>query len=229
MVCTMSELVKGSRSYRSPKREAQAAATRDEIAAAARRLFVAQGYVRTTLADIAEAAGVAVPTVKLAYRTKRSVLVAAWDHAVKDGPDPRPVVEQEWFQEMIAAPDPRRHLRLQVAGSRQVKSRIAPIIEVIRAAAPADEEISALWEKMQAEFHDNQRHTIAALRRKGPLRAGLTEDQATDLLYTLNHPTLYDMLVGRLGWPAERYEGWLAETLIEQLLEPPAAAARVTG
>jgi hypothetical protein len=37
------------------------------------------------------------------------------------------------------------------------------------------------------------------------------------------------MLVGRLGWPAERYEGWLAETLIEQLLEPPAAAARVTG
>jgi hypothetical protein len=49
------------------------------------------------------------------------------------------------------------------------------------------------------------------------------------VLYTLNHPTLYDMLVGRLGWTAERYESWLAETLIEQLLEPPDRAARVTG
>jgi hypothetical protein len=130
------------------------------------------------------------------------------------------VVEQEWFREMIAAPDPREHLRLQVAGSLQVKSRIAPVIEVIRAAAPADEEIAALWAKMQAEFHDNQRQTIRALARKGRLRAGLTEDLATDVLYTLNHPTLYDMLVGRLGWPSEQYESWLAETLIEQLLEP---------
>ena len=220
MVSTMKEVVKGSRAYRSPKRDAQAAATRAEIAAAARRQFIARGYVRTTLADIAEAAEVAVPTVKLAYRTKRLLLVAAWDHAVKDGPDPRPVVEQEWFREMIAAPDPREHLRLQVAGSRQVKARIAPVIEVIRAAAPADEEIAALWAKMQTEFHDNQRQTIRALARKGRLRAGLTEDLATDVLYTLNHPTLYDMLVGRLGWPPEQYESWLAETLTEQLLEP---------
>jgi len=216
----MEQVVKGPRPYRSPKRDAQAAATRAEIAAAARRQFIARGYVRATLADIAEAAEVAVPTVKLAYRTKRLLLVAAWDHAVKDGPDPRPVVEQDWFREMIAAPDPREHLRLQVVGSRQVKSRIAPVIEVIRAAAPADEEIAALWEKMQAEFHDNQRNTIRALRGKGQLRAGLTEDRATDVLYTLNHPTLYDMLVGRLGWSAEQYESWLTATLIEQLLAP---------
>jgi AcrR family transcriptional regulator len=220
MVSTMEEVVKGPRHYRSPKREAQAAATRAEIAAAARRQFIANGYVRTTLADIAEAAEVAVPTVKLAYRTKRMLLVAAWDHAVKDGPDPRPVVEQDWFREMIAAPDPREHLRLQVAGSRLVKSRIAPVIEVIRAAAPADEEIAVLWEKMQAEFHDNQRQTVRALRGKGSLRAGLTEDRATDVLYTLNHPTLYDMLVSRLGWPPEQYESWLTATLVEQLLEP---------
>jgi len=220
MVCTMEEVVKGPRHYRSPRREAQAAATRAEIAAAARRLFIAQGYPRTTLADIADAAGVAVPTVKLAYRTKPLVLVAAWDHAVKDGLDPRPVVEQEWFREMISTPDPREHLRLQVVGSRLVKSRIAPIIEVVRAAAPADQEIDALWAKMQAEFHDNQRHTIRALRGKGPLRAGLSEDEATDLLYTLNHPTLYQMLVGHLGWSAERYEEWLTRILIDQLLEP---------
>ncbi|HEY3611100.1 MAG TPA: helix-turn-helix domain-containing protein, partial [Pseudonocardiaceae bacterium] len=208
--------VKEVRPYRSPKRAAQAAATRVEIVEAARSLFVAHGYVATTLADIASAAGVAVPTIKIAYRTKRLVLAAVWDHAVKAGPDPRPVVEQEWFQQMIAAPDPRDHLRLQVAGSRQVKERIAPIVEVIRAAAAADAEIAALWTTMQTEFHANQHRTILALQQKGQLRPGLTEDEATDLLYTLNHPTLYHMLVLGQGWPADRYEQWLTETLIDQ-------------
>lgn len=216
---TMEGAVKGSRRYRSPKRDAQAAATRAEIAAAARRLFVERGYVRTTLAEIAAEAGVAVPTVKLAFRTKPALLMAAWDHAVKDGPDQRPVVEQDWFREMIAAPDPREHLRLQVAGSRRVKERIAPVIEAIRAAAPADPDIAALWEKMQAEFHDNQRQTIRALRAKGPLRDDLTEDEATDLLYTLNHPTVYHMLVIHRGWSATRYEQWLTRSLVDQLLD----------
>lgn len=219
----MDDDVKGSRPYHSPKREVQAAATRAEIVAAAYRLFVDHGYVRTTLADIAEAAGVAVPTVKLVFGNKRSVLLAAWDRAVKSGPDPRPVTEQEWFQEILAAPDAHEHLRLQAAHSREVKSRIAPLIEVIRAAAASDVEIEALWTKMQSEFHDNQRHTIQALQRKGRLREGLTEDSATDLLYTLNHPTVYSILVVQLGWPGEQYDEWLARTLIEQLLEPTPA------
>lgn len=162
----------------------------------------------------------AVPTIKLTFRTKALVLVAAWDHAIKDGPDQRPVVEQDWFKQMIAAPDPREPLRLQAEGSVRVKQRIAPIIEAIRAAAPADAEIAALWEKMQAEFHDNQRRTIQALRAKGPLRPELTEDTATDLLYTLNHPTLYHLLVGRLSWTGQQYTEWLTRTLADQLLAP---------
>ncbi|WP_218021330.1 TetR/AcrR family transcriptional regulator [Nocardia crassostreae] len=180
----MEEPVKGSRTYRSPKREVQAAATRAETVAAAHRLFVSEGYVRTTLADIAAAAGVAVPTVKLAFGTKRSVLMAAWDHAVKSGPDPRPVTEQDWFREILAAPTAHEHLRLQATHSRRVKTRIAPLIEVIRAAAAADSEIEALWTGMQNEFRENQRQTIQALQRKGRLRQGLTEDSATDLLCT---------------------------------------------
>ncbi|WP_378742243.1 TetR/AcrR family transcriptional regulator [Nocardia brasiliensis] len=219
----MEDAVKGSRTYRSPKREVQAAATRAEIVAAAHRLFVSEGYVRTTLADVAAAAGVAVPTVKLAFGTKRSLLMAAWDRAVKSGSDPRPVAEQEWFLEILAAPDAHEHLRLQAVYSRRVKARIAPLVEVIRAAAAADPEIDALWTTMQDEFRDNQHRTIQALQRKGRLRQGLTEQTATDLLYTLNHTTVYSMLVTQLGWTGEQYDRWLAGTLIEQLLEPKAA------
>jgi AcrR family transcriptional regulator len=214
------EDVKAVRHYRSPKREAQAAATRAEIADAAHRLFVARGYVSTTLADISEAAGVAVPTVKLTYGTKRAVLVKVWERAVQGGFDPRPLAEQDWFIEMLATPDPREHLRLKVAGSIPVSGRVAPLVEVIKAAAQSDTEIAALWDMIQTESRDIQRLTIQALQRKGKLRDGLTEDEATDLLYTLNHGT-YHTLVERLGWSPQRYEHWLTQTLIDQLLAPP--------
>lgn len=213
------EVVKVVRPYRSPRRAAQAAATRVEILTAAHRCFLARGYVGTTLADIADAAGVSVPTVKLAYGTKPSVLVAAWDRAVAGGPDPRSMTEQDWFVQMLAATDPREHLRLKVAGSVPISGRVAPLVEVIRAAAHADDEIATVWDSLQAESRETQRLTVRALQHKGKLRDDLTEGEATDLLYTLNHGT-YHTLVGRLGWSPERYERWLTQTLIEQLLAP---------
>jgi AcrR family transcriptional regulator len=220
----MLEAVKSSRRYSSSRRQAQAAATRREIVAGAQRLFATHGYVGTTLADIAREAGVAVPTVKLIYRTKRGVLLAAWDRAVKGGDDPAPVAEQPWFKELVASADPRDQLRLQAAASRHVKPRIGPLVEVIRSAAASDPDIAALWAQMQTEFYDNQRTTIRALRAKGRLRSGLDETDATDLLWTLNHPAVYQLMVVERGWSPERYERWLADTLIEQLLDNAAGA-----
>jgi AcrR family transcriptional regulator len=220
----MSEAVNSSSRYSSSRRQAQAAATRREIVAAAQRLFIANGYVGTTLADIAREAGVAVPTVKLIYRTKRGVLLATWDHSVKGGDDPAPVADQPWFKELVASADPRDHLRLQAAASRHVKPRIGPLVEVIRSAAASDADIAALWGQMQTEFYENQRTTIRALRAKGRLRSGLDETDATDLLWTLNHPAVYQLLVMERAWSPERYERWLAGTLIEQLLDTQAGA-----
>lgn len=210
--------VKGRRPYRSPKREAQAAATRTDILDAAHAMFVERGYAGASLAEIAHAAGVSLPTVKLVFGTKPALLTAVWDRAVKGGDDVRPVVDQPWFRELVASPDPRRHLELQARAGTRVKARIAPLVDVIRSAAPSDPEIAALWTKMQAEFYDNQLATIRALRRKAPLREGRTEQQATDILWTLNHPSVYQLLVAERGWSPERYERWLAATLSEQLL-----------
>src|ERR1051326_4640925 len=215
----MGDAVKPARPYASSRRQAQAAATRGEILDAAQRLFIAHGYAGTTLADIAREAGVAVPTVKLIYRTKRGVLLAAWDRAVKGGDDPTPVADLPWFKELIASPDPRDHLRLQAAASRHVKPRIGPLVEVIRAAAPSDRDIATLWAQMQTEFYDNKRATVRALRAKGQLRSGLRDSDATDVLWTLNHPGVYQLLVVERGWSLERYERWLADTLIDQLLD----------
>ena len=53
----------GKRSYRSPRRAEQAAATRREVLSAARELFITNGYSATTIADIAARARVSLDTI----------------------------------------------------------------------------------------------------------------------------------------------------------------------
>ena len=80
-----------SRSYDSRRRREQAALTRREILDAAERLFVADGYVATTIAGIAKDAGVATKTVYLAFETKSGVLRALWNLRLRGDQDEIPV------------------------------------------------------------------------------------------------------------------------------------------
>ena len=72
----MTDVVK--RRYRSTRRREQATETRARILRAAHDLFVTRGYGRTTIADVARAAGVAVETVYAAYRNKPTLLRQVW-------------------------------------------------------------------------------------------------------------------------------------------------------
>ncbi|HWH66020.1 MAG TPA: hypothetical protein VNS99_07970, partial [Gaiellales bacterium] len=96
--------------------------------------------------------------------------------------------------------------------------RAGQIMEVIRAAAPGDAEIGALWQRIETEFHANQRQVIESLHRKHALRKGLGVAAATDILWALNHPGVYQSLVGDRGWSPARYERWLTGILTSQLL-----------
>ena len=43
---------------------------------------------------------------------------------------------------------------------------------------------------------------------------------ASDILWTLNHPDVWLLLVGERGWTPERWERWFADTACAQLLRP---------
>jgi hypothetical protein len=113
--------------------------------------------------------------------------------------------------------DPRRQLRLNAQNSRMVKERSVPLLEILRNAAPADPEIAALWSRIQAEFYDNQRTIVEILHEKNALKPGLEVSRATDILWTLNHPSAYWLLVHE-RWTPKQYEQWLADLLCSQLL-----------
>jgi AcrR family transcriptional regulator len=210
------------RRYHSPRREQQAAETRRAILEAADGLFVKDGYPATTMEAIAEQAGVSLKTVYLPFATKSGLLRALWDLRLKGDQRETPVISHEWFRAVMDESDPAKKLRLNARNSRAAKTRIGGLFKVIRGAAEIDEDCAALWELIQSDFRDNQRMIVQAIGALGALRAGLTVEIATDTLWALNHPDVWNLLVTERGWPPERYEQWLADTSCAQLLEPAA-------
>jgi hypothetical protein len=133
-----------------------------------------------------------------------------------------PVGEQDWYQAVLSEPDPERQLRLNTRNSLMVKTRAGAMLEVIRDAASMDPDIGALWARIQVEFHDNQRAVVQSIADKGALTRDLDVGLAADILWSLNHPNLYALLIGERGWSAERYERWLGDLLCAELLKPDA-------
>jgi AcrR family transcriptional regulator len=223
----MARDVKPRRRYDSPRRRAQADATRRDILAAAQLLFERRGFAATTMAAVAAEAGVALKTVYLAFETKAGVLRGVWNRRLRGDDEDRPVEEQEWYREVLEETDPDRRLLLNARNSAAGKRRIAAIAEVIREGAPADAEIGALWERIQAEYRANQRKLAEQLAGRGELRPGLDVERAADVLWTINHPNTWQLLVAERGWTPDEYERWAGEAARAQLLgrsitEPPA-------
>ena len=215
----MAEGVKSKRRYDSPRRRAQAAATRREILEAAERLFDQHGYAATTIAAVAAEADVALKTVYVSFETKSGVLRALWNLRLRGDLGDAPVSERPWYREVLEEQDPERQLRLTARYSREVKLRVGSLFEIIRGAAVVDPDIAALWERIQHEFHANQRTIAESLADKNALRPGLTVDRATDILWTLNHPNLWQLLVRERGWTADEHEQWWSDTVCTQLLK----------
>jgi AcrR family transcriptional regulator len=214
----MTEPVKSTRRYDATRRREQAAATSREILEAAQRLFEERGYAATTMAAIAAEAGVALKTVYVAVETKSGLLRSLWHLRLRGDADDVPVAERQWFRDVLEEPDPERQLRLTARNSRAVKLRAADLMRVMRDAAGADEDIAALWQRIQDDFHANQRSIVDSLQAKRALLPGLEPARAADLLWTLNHPDVWHLLVGERGWSADEWEQWFGDTACSQLL-----------
>jgi AcrR family transcriptional regulator len=206
------------RRYESPRRRAQAAATRREILDAAKRLFERQGYAPTTMAAIATEAGVALKTVYVAFETKSGLLRALWHLLLRGDEEDQPVGERSWYREIVEEPDPERRIRLTAHNSRRVKERAGALMAVIRSAADSDADMQALWTRIQTDFYENQRGIVEPLHAAKALEPELDVTRAADILWTLNHPDVWQLLVVERGWTPEEWERWFAAQAIAGLL-----------
>lgn len=216
-----------TRRYRSARRKATARQTREAILAAARELFIAQGYVATTIEQIAARAGVSKPTVFASVGSKRVVFKELRNVAVAGDDLPVPVRERPWYREALDEPDPRRSLRLHARNMVRMHQRYADLHDVLRAGAGADPELRELWNTAERERRAGAAFIVDALIGKGPLKAGLDRDSATDLLWALTSAETFQRLASTGRWNTGRYQTWLGQTFIDQLLPPDRSGADV--
>lgn len=213
--------VNSPRSYHSPQREESARATRLAILRAARDLFIENGYVATTVDQIAERARVSRPTV-FAVGNKADLLRLVRDVALAGDDEPVPVSNRRPHRDVVEEPNPVRTLELEARNVVAIAKRYAEIDEVVRQGAGVEPALRQLWETSEAQRRIGASEVIDSLRTKGRLRTDLSKRAACDLLWLLIAPDHYLRLT-RMGWSARRYEKWLAATLCQQLLEPNSA------
>jgi AcrR family transcriptional regulator len=208
-------------SYHSERRQEQAAATRQAILDAARTLFAERGYARTTVADIAAAAHVAVPTVYVSVGPKPAIL----GELRKQIPVAAGVTgDTQAVQTMLArASDPVRIMAGFAAGLRRMMETSGDLMFAIEAAAPYEPAAAEAWEEGMVIHRTNWGVVVQRLEALGTLKQSLDPAKATDMLAFLSLPATWRTLRQLYGWTYDQIEAWMIETALTLVTEPSPA------
>jgi len=199
--------VKGSSGHR----QRQAEATKREVARVARALFAEHGYVATTISTISAEADIPVQTIYSAFGSKAKILDK---------------ITELWMSETqttsraaayLQEPDPARRLRMLAELNRRQMQAGSDVVAIYQEAAASDPQMAETLRNVLAAREREIRKLIDALAPR--LRSDLTVDSALDLTLALTLPELFHLLVVERGWSHIRYETWLANTLVSQLLQ----------
>jgi AcrR family transcriptional regulator len=210
--------VKAKRQYTSALRQQQASQTRTRILDTAQRLFTQGGYGATTMEAIASEAGVAIDTVYASFRTKAGLLHKLLDVRVGGDDAPVALLDRAGPQKVRAEPSQRRQIASFAADVSEIQERAVPVDDIMRSAAAVDPEIAALRARMHGLRYENMRKFVSWLAAKGPFRAGISEEDASAIVWTLAGPDVHRLLRTERGWSRDRYVAWLADTLTRTLL-----------
>jgi AcrR family transcriptional regulator len=213
----MADDVKGRRRYHSPLRVEQADGTRRRVLAAARDLFLARGYVGTTVAAVARTAGVSPDTIYAALGGKQGLLEGVLSLARSDPEDPAQRDQEHLRDEVGTLADPHQRLRRLVELSCETLARTSPVHTVLRGAADGHPFAAELYARMHRIRLQFQTHNLQTYLGKS-LRPGLTVKQAGERYGALLSPELYHLLTVEHRWTARRYASWVTDLLDHDLL-----------
>ncbi len=206
------------RSYDSSGRREQAREAQLRIVRAAHDLFVAQGYGRTTIADIARAAGVSAESIYSTFKTKATLLHRVWDITI--GGDDEQVVfhERPEIKAIRAEPDLRKRFVLHARMSTAAARRFAPFLLALRGASGSEPAAA----EMLAEVDRQRRAGMAVMAHEAAATGQLavSEQDCLDLIWSTTDGLLWHRLVQERGWSDEHYADVLARMWIATLVAP---------
>ena len=204
--------------YQSRLRTEQAAATRELVLDAATRLFVERGYAATSIDAIAEAAGVGRSTVFAAAGGKSWLIKTGYDRAIVGDDEPVPLLQRPATRTLFEMSDPVAIVAGYARIIAEAAERVSAICEAIHSASGCDPEVSDLWREIGQQRLNGAKAFAALIDEKGGLRGGMDVDEARDIIWIFNDPTLHHALVRLRGWSQGRYQRWLTDNLQHQLV-----------
>lgn len=214
----MADQARIRKSYHSPRRAEQAIATRRAVLEAARDLFIEQGYVATTVADIAGRARVAVDTVYATVGRKPALLRELLETAISGSDQAIPAEQRDYVAAVRAARTARAKIEVYVAALATIQLRLAPVYLALRDAAATDPESAELWSEISARRARNMRAFAEDLRSTGQLRPDLSDAQVADIVWSMNGPEYWTLLVVDRGWSTDQFTGYLSDAWQRTLL-----------
>jgi AcrR family transcriptional regulator len=200
------------RSYTSQTRHAQAAQTRSHILKAAKELFQAEGFDRVTINKLAQAAEVSMPTIYALFKSKRGVLQALIDEALP--PEQHAALVDDSMQEQPA----KKRLGITAKLARHIYDAERGLMDILRGASVVAPEFKELEQEREQRRYERQGEYVKKLMKDDSLAKGLTLQKARDILWALTGRDMYRMLVVEAGWTSDEYEKWLAQLLVQSLL-----------
>jgi AcrR family transcriptional regulator len=189
-------------------------ATRQSVIAAAGRLFSERGYAGSSIEAIAEAAGVAVPTVYAAFGNKRSILRALIAATVDGAERPRPVAER-MREQAAGVPDPATRMQKMMRLVVSLIAQSADVLRIMRGAATMDPEIQSLLDEVYSRIYmDCQTAACLAI---GAASNDARTRRLADVTFALTSSDLFDLLTEKRGWSVAEYERWAIQTVTAAL------------
>jgi AcrR family transcriptional regulator len=190
-------------------RAERASATRQRVVTSATPLFVRDGYVETTMAGIARAAGVAVQTLYLSFGSKAAVLEAALAVVPDDQPN-------EWLADVRAEPLGAAALHRYVEHTAAQVERRFPLDAVLRAAA-ADPEPAELLDRIRSAELAAHAEAVDELSEKPGFTTDISVQRATEVVATLLSHETYGLLVVTQAWSPQDWADWVTHHLAVEL------------
>jgi AcrR family transcriptional regulator len=205
------------RTYDNSRRRADAETRQRRIVDAATTLFVEQGFVATSIDQIAAAADVSPQTVYATYGSKAAVLSRAIDVAVLGDFAATPLADRLPVLADTSREQRRAYFTNIARFVRSMHERVAPLMRVLEGTFATDQGLEELRQRI---VRDMRAVAPVWIKHLGSaLNPGVTIDEAADVMFTLQSPYVYSMLI-ELGWTPDQYEQWLADAVPRLLLRP---------
>jgi len=193
-------------------RDRRSQLTREEVLAAARRLFAERGYARTSVRDIAREAKVSPQTVYDSVGSK-SELVARLNDLI-DTEAGIPALAAS----VAASDDPAYVATTSARVTRAIVAQCGDILRTLAAGASGEPDLVRVLEEGHRRHVAGARHVVERLHRLRALPRRTNLDRAAESLAAVSDFRIALVLHDQYGWPLDRVEGWIASESRRRLL-----------